>query len=171
MEENIIVKKLKDVICENDKIYFLSGVIEQIGNEDCRLSDSRGSVYGVAIKLKDESDKKQVFKAIPEERRNNTKVENWKPIDENYYPLYWGKDINMGIRIHSHTRSMKSTGTLQLNTLQALKGREVIYGVLPCLNCEKHEKQMHEKYPDILKTIKGKCDQLEMSSVNQDEDI
>ncbi len=89
----------------------------------------------------------------------------------NYYPLYWGKDINMGIRLYSHTKSMKSTGTLQLNKVNdAFKGYQIIYGAMPCLNYESHEDKLHDRYVDLMKTrnSNGK-DEISMEDVNPDD--
>ena len=169
MQMNAVVKKLRQVV-GRDNLWFLSGTVNGCGTTECNLVGERGSVYGFAVKL-NKNEKNTVFNSIPSEHRSArlSKADEWKSVGGDYYPLYWGKDKNMGIRIYSHTKTMKQTGTIQLNTIKGLEGRDVIYGAMPCLNQGEKEGVLHEKYPDLLKTIKGKRDELKMKDVNEDE--
>lgn len=158
MEKNPVVEILEKIV-GTDKIDFISGDILDVGTGECKLSDERGSVYGIAIQIKDENDKEKVFDAVSESRRKLENADQWKAITDDFYPLYWGEDINMGSRLFSHTKTMKSTGTLQLNKISSVLGEHrMIYGAVPCLNRLTNEDKLHERYADLLKTINGNAD-------------
>lgn len=173
MEKNIIIETLEKIV-GTDAIDFISGNILQVGTDSCKLSNDRGSVYGIAIELHGECDKHTVFEGIEPNYRKILNENDWKPIAEHYYPLYWGKDVNMGIRLFSHTKSMKSTGTLQLNNTRykCLENHQIVYGAIPCINYKNHEDDLHKRYKDLMKTsksVRGK-DEVEMKDVNIDEE-
>lgn len=134
-----------------DKIDFISGEILNVGTANCKLSGKNGSVYGIAIKLED-NEVENYFREFNEKGINH---EDWESIGNNFYPLYWGKDQNMGSRLYAHIKSPKGTGSLQLNNRGGLENREIIYGAVPCLNSDKIEKLIRKNYPDILKTKNG----------------
>lgn len=166
MEKNKIIEILEKKVGTNT-LAFISGTIENPGTKDCKLSDERGSVYGVAVKLTSENEKKEVFKHCKKE----ISIEEWKSIGDYYYPLYWGRDINMGARLFSHTKSSKSTGTIQLNKHEELKNKDVIYGAMPCSNYKEIESKLHKEYPDIYKTQKNdKEEGLLIECLSEDED-
>ena len=150
MKKNSIITVLKETI-NADRFEYISGEILNCGTSECKLSEERGSVYGIAIELPE--DKKQSFFDNLANKKKGVKVEDWKSIGDNYYPLYWGIDINMGARLSAHVKDYIGTGALQLNN-SSIGNLKIIYGAVPCLNRAKHEKTLRDKYPDILKTIK-----------------
>lgn len=164
MIKNKVIEVLEKEI-GTDVLSFISGNVEHPGIDSCKLSDRRGSVYGFAIKLSSDDE----IKAIFENQDKNLDFSSWKSLGDDYYPLYWGKDINMGARLYSHTKQSKSTRTIQLNKRAFLKDREIIYGAIPCSDSAEIEKRLHEKYPDILKTKKGEEDNLTVSQLSVDE--
>jgi hypothetical protein len=168
MKKNPVIQAL-EVEIGTDKIDYISGTIVDIGKSSCVLSSETGSVYGFAIKIEAEIDTFKTLISNVNSFKSEFEWNDWKSIGDNYYPLYWGKDINMRSRLYAHTKEMKSTGTLQLNNLSCLESYEVIYGAIPCVDYENHEKEIKTKYPDILKTIKGTKDQLKIKDLCQDE--
>ena len=110
MIKNKVIEILEKEV-GTDALPFISGIVDNPGTDECGLSEGRGSVYGFAVKLTDE-EKQKLFNCRD---KKDLCIDDWKAIGDNYYPLYWGKDINMGARLHSHTKSSKSTGTIQLN--------------------------------------------------------
>lgn len=158
MNNNIIIEVLNKIIGTN-RIDFISGNILNVGTKECTLSNDRGSVYGVAIKFKDKETSQALFNFIKKNNKSSVKKAmnstDWKTIGDNYYPLYWGKDINFGSRLYSHTKTLKSTGTIQLCQLKKLNNHEIIYGAIPCINYSEMEKQIKTEYPDILITNKA----------------
>lgn len=155
---NQVVKTMKAIL--SDKIVdCLSGTINY--SQDKLSLGSRGGVYGIAIKLeKDEIEK--FFKEYNEKKTGKNKVtsDKWMSIGEGYYPLYWGKDSNLGFRLFSHIHTRESTGTLQLDSRDYLqkyfKGNKIIYGAVLCSQISSCEKELRNKYPDIFKTHKCK---------------
>lgn len=155
----MVLNKVVEILLKEvgtDHLQFISGEISNPGEKGCGLTDERGSVYGIAVELlpKDKED------FLKNNNDKNVSKEKWISIGDNYYPLYWGKDINMGARLHSHTKTSESTGTIYLNQRSGLIKKNVIYGAVPCSNYADVEKRLHEKYPDIYKTCK---------KVNQEE--
>lgn len=149
---NVVIKVLNEFV-GTDKIEFISGKIENVGCDNCQLSESRGSVYGIAVKINSENEKQEIFKL---NQKIGLEILKWKSIGCNYYPLYWGKDKSMGSRLDAHTKSPTGNGTIQLNKKTALKNKDIIYGAILCSNSENIERELHEAYPDILKTTSAK---------------
>lgn len=151
MNKNEVVMVLEDIAGEK-KVDFIVDIVNNPGLEDCSISDKRGGVYGFAIKLED-NEVDNFF-----ENRDNTNIKrvDWKTIGNRYYPLYWGKDINLGSRLHAHTKSQKDTYSIQLNNREFLKGKEIIFGAILCANKGEIEKRLKRRFPDVLMTKVGK---------------
>ena len=168
MMKNNVVEILEKVVGTN-YLPFISGEVKNPGTNDCALTVGRGSVYGFAVKVGD-GQKSELFDRI---NKRGIKESEWKSIGDDYYPLYWGKDINMGARLHSHTKASKSTGTIQLNRIPALIDQEIIYGAIPCSNSADIEKRLQQMYPYVLKTTILKEDegveQLTIVELSPDE--
>lgn len=162
MIKNKVIEILEKEV-GTDVLSFISGSIYKPGTNDCNLSEGRGSVYGIAVKLSNNDELNCVFVKCD---KKNMKISDWKSIGDDYYPLYWGKDVNMGARLYSHTKASKSTGTIQLNDRTELEGKDIIYGAIPCSNYEEIEKRLHKKYPDIYKTKKLAQNGIEELSIN-----
>lgn len=101
MKKNVVIEKLEKIAGTN-KVDFFSGKILNVGTEECELSNKTeiGSVYGIAINISNPSDKKQIFNCLKNNNRKIEKIEDWKEIGDNFYPLYWGKDSYMGKRLN-----------------------------------------------------------------------
>ena len=153
---NIVVETIFKVVGSDNRSY-IEGKVQWQENGKPKLQE-RGGVYGIAIKLED-SEVKDFFSKHKDEKKD-LRVEEWKPLDdegvEKYYPLYWGKDINLGFRLFEHMKSSKSTWTIQLDKKTYLIGKDLIYGAVLCSNPKDNEKLLREKYPDIYKTEKLK---------------
>ncbi len=160
MEENQVIKVLSDIAKDN-KVTYISGTIEDCGTNNCKLSSERGGVYGIAVKLNTDEEKKELYNALNNDATHKTKkfpksIDDWKTIGDDCYPLYWGKDQKLGSRLYDHTKKHSGKYTLQLDSLGILKGKTVIYGAILCLNKKTVERKLHVEYPDVLKTVKGK---------------
>ena len=146
---NEVVKIIKKVITSSIKEY-LEGSIKW-SEDDLPNMEERGGVYGIAIKLTSE-EAKVFFGDFCDKRKKNLKFKDWKSIGNNYYPLYWGKDSNLGFRLFEHMKSSKSSWTIQLDKKVYLKGKDLIYGAVLCSNPKENEKLLRQKFPDIYKT-------------------
>lgn len=113
--DNVITLLMKKRI-KDDYLDCLAGTIT-FSDDRCKLEE-RGGVYGIAIELTDD-EKKDFFEN--NNQKSSLSFDKWKPIAKNFYPLYWGKDSNLGFRLYGHTKSRKSTATLQLNSRECLK--------------------------------------------------
>lgn len=146
---NQVVKCIKNTLRSNIAD-SLSGTLS-FNNDECNL-EPRGGVYGIAIKLSSK-EVESFFKNNNE--KLTVKLENWKSIGNNFYPLYWGKDSNLGFRLFDHTKCRNTTATLQLNKRDSIKDHTVIYGAVFCKDPGVSEKELRKTYPDIFKTRKG----------------
>ena len=61
----------------------------------------------------------------------------------------------MGSRLDSHTKDRPTTGTVRLNKLKFLLGKDLVYGAYPCAHYEEKEIEIRKRYPDLLKTSKN----------------
>lgn len=145
---NAVIRTIKRTIGKCSKNY-LEGKITWASAKP--HLEERGGVYGIAIKL-DKSEVESFFGDYCDDRKKDLKFKDWKTIGNNYYPLYWGKDINLGFRLFEHMKSSKSTWTIQLDKKTYLIGKDLIYGAVLCSKPKENEKLLREKYPDIYKT-------------------
>lgn len=152
MDKNLVIKIMRKKI-GSDETSFVCGDVLAPGTNDCSTSDDCGSVYGFAIKINSLKHKKEVFDAAQKAQdiQDDLTLQKWHTIGDHFYPLYWGKDKYMGSRITAHTKEYKGTRSIQLNAKTYLAGETIIFGVIQCSNCEKHESEIRNAYKDILK--------------------
>ena len=156
MDGNEVVKAIRSIVGENDcrNCMYGSYIIDE--NSVSMNKSDRGGVYGIAIKLDKGESKEELYHLIHQGKGkfNKTTVEQWKSFegDPNFYPLYWGKDINLGFRLYEHTKESKTAASVQLST-RGLENRTVIYGAVFCENKEDAEKRLKNEYPDIFQTL------------------
>lgn len=148
---NIVVKTIIDTIGSAKRDYLEGEVKYDKGS--CRLED-RGGVYGIAVKL-DESEVETFFNNN-NKKGEEVKVNEWRTIGEGYYPLYWGKDINLGSRLFEHMKASNTVASIQLDKKWSLLcDKSVIYGAVMCVDRHNWERELRKKYPDIYKTEMG----------------
>lgn len=117
-----------------------------------------GFVYGFVIKIRNSKEKKELYNYLNKEDRCNqnsiNKCKKWKPIKNDYYPLYWGRAVSAKSRLIQHIKGANGTNSIILNGLDMLKKYDIVFGAVFCgVDYDKVEKKMHKNYPDILKTI------------------
>ena len=106
-----------------DYLQFISGEILNPGTDECKLSEENGSVYGIAIKLITQEEKEEIFACRD---YNEMKIDDWKSIGADYYPLYWGKSLYLKSRLQDHTTKHRGKRSLQLNERKELKNKHLI---------------------------------------------
>ena len=151
---NHIANKKKKTCKPVDEKEYLEGTVDRCGTPDCILSNERGGVYGFAIRLKTREDKKNFYNHIIERgrKRNNISLDEWNSIGNNYYPLYWGKDVNLGFRLYEHTKNSKTCASIALSE-EEFYGYEIIYGAVLCDNRDVYEGILHNDYKDLLRNL------------------
>ncbi len=173
MEKNVIVNALyeqyakvvkeKRVAQPELEFSFISGSIESCGSDNCFISEHPESVYGFAVYVEDH-EKESMYKKLIEtnvgvrDKRkyrlaNANSVNEWSPLAKSkYYPLYWGKSQCLFKRIIDHTKSAVGVGSLWLHRNQALHGKKVIFGTIPCYFPKEVEESLQKAYKQVLKT-------------------
>lgn len=130
-----------EIILEDDK--------EKLG-ANSKVHLSTGSVYGIfAIKTKNSN----IEKLFEETQKSKDSV---KSIDEqqNIYPVYWGKDINPGSRIVTHSRPNPNTGNAKLEEVKELRNFKLIFGSIFVTKYKDFESYLHKNYPPLIGTSK-----------------
>lgn len=157
---NKVIETMRAVL-SGQVVDCLAGTINY--NQERLSLGSRGGVYGIAIKL-EENEKKNFFNNYNEKinGKNQVLLDKWVSLGDDYYPLYWGKDSNLGFRLFSHIHTRESTGTLQLDSRdylqQYIKENKIIYGAVLCNDISGCEEKLRNAYPDIFKTHTGNYD-------------
>ena len=112
-----------------------------------------GSTYGFCVKL-DEVKKKEVFdEATAKETNRLTDITQFKPIFDDVYPLYWGKDKSLGSRLSQHLNKYAKNGAVKLCRYTSLHGKSISYAVSINDDSKLLEKKLQESYPPLLKTM------------------
>ncbi|HLO64938.1 MAG TPA: hypothetical protein VK165_18405 [Azonexus sp.] len=118
-----------------------------------------GGVYGFFVKLSAD----EVDLLFAEARSKNTLAinlrANFKPLVENIYPLYWGKDKSLGSRINAHIKNpdgraqgKTGTGLVRLCAYSTLHGKEIGVVAVTVSDYSAFERHIRSIYPDLLKT-------------------
>lgn len=151
--ENVVVDTI-NLIGGADIHFCLACNVTGCGTDKCSLSKDKGGLYGFAIKLPDDKERERFFN----EHNANKKMkhyDDWKTIGDDYYPLYWGKDADLGFRLREHIKFQQSAPSIGLDLRPYLKGKKIICGALFCYNRKRNEDKLHSAYPDIFKVFKG----------------
>lgn len=120
-----------------DELGFLQGTFDF---NKMQVIQNAGSVYGVFIKIgKDDLDK------LPKKYDKNA-----YKIDDDYYVLYWGKDVHPSNRISKHLKANILTGSLHLNKKTELHNYELIWGCIIVNKYGEFEEYLHKNFKPIL---------------------
>jgi len=149
MKSEVVEFLLKEAeICQYKTMDYIQTKIEYNTTEEkYTIEHQIASVYGFWIKL-DKEKKKEVFE--------DTECGEVHLIRDNWYPLYWGKDIYAGSRMDAHIAEPEGTGTMGLSKYNSLKDGEIISGgvLVEFKKYEGFEKYLHENYKPILGSSK-----------------
>ena len=136
-----------------------AGVNEVPAVGEFSLSDDNpklfpGGVYGFFVVLT-QDEAKSFFDEASERRATFIdSAEKFKPIKDNIYPIYWGKDKSIGKRPYEHLKNPKGTGSIRLSTYSSLAGKKIQSIAVVVDDNEKLELHLQEKYPHLLLTKK-----------------
>lgn len=75
--------------------------------------------------------------------------EGVKPVEDDWFPVCWGKDITPCSRVSAHVYNYKGTGNLNLSSIPELKGRLLLFGAILVSRYEEFESYLHEVYPPL----------------------
>lgn len=112
-----------------------------------------GSVYGFFTSLNQPD-----IKALFDEAKNKgtcrlNDINDFRPIIDDIYPLYWGKDKSLGARINAHIKNPEGkTGLARLCAYKSLHGKSISCLALVINDYSGFEKHLQKSFPDLLKT-------------------
>ena len=134
-----------------------------IKSDSGKQSTTHGGVYGFFVRLdanelqalRDEASEKGTW-VIKETRP-------LKPMYENVYPLYWGKDKSVGARFNAHLKNpdgrnegKAGTGLARLCAYKSLKDKTLAVFAICVTNYSEFESHLRSLFPDLLKTKNSK---------------
>lgn len=111
-----------------------------------------GAVYGFAAKLSKRDLRALFHEAAHRGLARPSTLESIKPIEGELYPLYWGKDKQIGARPYQHLNNPVGTGAIRLSTYQSLLGKPIACATLVVSDYVAAERAIQKAFPDILKT-------------------
>lgn len=112
-----------------------------------------GSTYGFCVRL-DEQERAAVFnEALTKRSSRLNNIQEWLPLAEGIYPLYWGKDKMLGARIHQHLKNTKKTGLARLCAYTTLRGKEIACVSLTVTQYSELEAALHRERPHLLLAV------------------
>jgi len=139
----------------NGKKYTEVDAVGSFTNEANNANKSiiPGSVYGFFVSL-DKSGVEVLFQEAIDKytcRLNN--ISEFKPVIDDVYPLYWGKDKSLGARINAHIKNPKGkTGLARLCAYKSLHGKTISCIALVVNDYSGFESHLQAIFPDVLKT-------------------
>lgn len=112
-----------------------------------------GAVYGFCVRLEDR-ERDDIFLESKQKRTTRlSSVQDWRPIQANIYPLYWGKDKMLGARIHQHLKNTKTTGLARLCAYSKLHDKDIACVALTVTRYSELETALQATYPHLLLAV------------------
>lgn len=120
------------------------------------LKKTKGTVYGFLVELTELELINLKNEAKEMGTLKNENLSSIKPIFENFYALYWGKNLDAYGRINAHLNGHKGgNSNLHLKDYENLTEKNIVYGTIYVDNNKKLEDFLLENYPPLLKTKKN----------------
>jgi len=135
----------------------VAGVREVGATGEFSLSDSKpklfpGGVYGFFVELTEEEAKAFFTEASDRNAIYLESFDQFKPIKDSFYPIYWGKDKSIGKRPYEHLKNPKGTGSIRLSTYHSLVNKRIHSIAIIVDNNDKLESHLQNKFPHLLLT-------------------
>lgn len=111
-----------------------------------------GAVYGFAVCLSKQERIDLFEEAKARHSARIRDIADFQPIQDNLYPIYWGKDKQLGARPHQHLQNPTKTGAIRLSTYEALSGKVLACATLVVPDYVAAERIIQKAFPDLLKT-------------------
>lgn len=112
-----------------------------------------GATYGFCVRLSPEERDAIFLEAKSYQTNRISSSEEWLPIKENIYPLYWGKDKSLGERIYRHLKNnSEGTGLVRLCAYSSLINKEIACVSLTVTKYTNLESELRNSHADLLKT-------------------
>jgi len=122
-------------------------------SNNSKVLELPGAVYGFCVRLND-NERNSVFEEARSKQTTRLKnIQEWLPLQDNIYPLYWGKDKMLGARIHQHLKNTKTTGLARLCAYTSLHNKEIACVVLIVTRYSELETALQETHPHLLKAV------------------
>lgn len=146
-----ILRKTMEAIAAREGIVqtVAEGVFVNSSNNAKALS-LPGAVYGFSVRLS-ASERSAVFaEAVLKQTTRLTGIQSWLPLEDNIYPLYWGKDKMLGARIHQHLKNTRTTGLARLCAYASLHDMEIACVALTVTKYSELEAALQKAHPHLL---------------------
>lgn len=132
-------------------------VSEEQGFNSFKLTDKKiilfpGAVYSFFAILTEEEASSLYDEAKEKNTLNINDCKNFKPLFDNVYPLYWGKDKYIGKRLYEHLTNPKGNGVIRLSKYNTLKDKQLYCYFVVVNDFSKLESHLQQKFPHILST-------------------
>lgn len=112
-----------------------------------------GAAYGFCIRL-NEQERNAVFAEAKKKGTTRLKsIQEWRPLSEDIFPLYWGKDKMLGARIHQHLKNTKKTGLARLCAYTTLHSKEIACVALTVTQYSELEGALQNERPHLLLAV------------------
>ena len=115
-----------------------------------------GGVYGFFVELQPDEATAFYNEAFNRGTASISSREAFKPIKDNFYPIYWGKDKSIGKRAYDHIKNPDGNGVIRLATYNSLNGKVIHIFTMIVDDYKKLEIHLQNKYPHLLLTTKPK---------------
>jgi hypothetical protein len=115
-----------------------------------------GGVYGFAARLADAERQYLCEEAQVRGLCRLTDIADFRPIEGDFFPIYWGKDKFLGARPHQRLGNPEGTGVIRLRTYEALRDKTIAVVSLTVADYVRAEAALQRRYPDLLKTTTEK---------------
>lgn len=150
-----VLRTFMEGVASNNQIQkaFAEGVFTNTATNENVLS-LPGAVYGFCVRL-NEKGRNAVFAEAKKKATTRLKnADEWLPLSEDIYPLYWGKDKMLGDRIHRHLKNNSpGTGIARLCAYATLHDKEIACVALTVTQYAKLEAALQSDRPHLLLAV------------------
>lgn len=149
----IVCRYLKDYAENNNYKVFTSKYGDITFNNNTNKFSiilNAGSVYGIWVNLND-NEKIELWNEAGGQRTLNC-INDFRMIEGNWYPLYWGKEIKSADRIFAHIKGHKKNGNINMPQYPVLRKVKIVYGSITVERYADFERDIMNTAPPLLGT-------------------
>ncbi len=148
------LRKFMEQVASNNNIQpaIAEGVFKNSETNE-KVLTFPGSAYGFCVRLNEQELNSIFNEAITKRTARFGNIQEWRPISEDIYPLYWGKDKMLGAKIYQHLKNTKTTGLARLCAYKALHGKDIACAALTVTNYSELEAALQMERPHLLMAV------------------
>jgi hypothetical protein len=154
--ENKVTALLKEYATRNGYKVFdnkYGDITFNSSNNTFEIVLNAGNIYGILVQL-DPKYKNLLWNEVASKTKIKD-INNFIPVFDDWFPLYWGKDVQGAQRVYAHIKGHKNNGNINMPLYSTLKKVNILYGSITVDNYVMFEKVIMNQFAPLLGTLRN----------------